>query len=306
MFLEYGVSQQGELVYIGQVARGATRLTCPYCGSALIAKKGPIKVPHFAHSGETCRQVLRDPEAIALPAYDNFNLRLPPKALKVLQAFHDEHQGSHYDLEYLQSLELLTYKAWAGRREKWELSKRGKIPFGELSLMLFNEFQEPLIAERAAHLENVAEEAYTKRGLETELAALEQKYQALQALKRQLSEEGVSIFHNPHYEEAERAWEPDDRRYWELRAEIQALTRMDYDTAISDVRIYRAQWRRILVCSLYFLEIGGGQYYKIGVTTRDIESRIAEIKGDLLPLLGNVTVRALGVWSHRGNVEQYF
>ena len=47
----------------------------------------------------------------------------------------------------------------------------------------------------------------------------------------------------------------------------------------ADLQIYRSQLRRILVNSLYFLEVkaDGNCFYKIGVTTRQIEERIAEV-----------------------------
>jgi hypothetical protein len=51
----------------------------------------------------------------------------------------------------------------------------------------------------------------------------------------------------------------------------------------ADLLIYRAQLRRILVNSLYFLEVkaDGHCFYKIGVTTRSIEERIAEVQRDV-------------------------
>jgi len=51
----------------------------------------------------------------------------------------------------------------------------------------------------------------------------------------------------------------------------------------ADLLIYRAQLRRILVNSLYFLEVkaDGNTFYKIGVTTRSLEERIAEVQRDV-------------------------
>ncbi|WP_449420568.1 GIY-YIG nuclease family protein [Phormidium nigroviride] len=77
---------------------------------------------------------------------------------------------------------------------------------------------------------------------------------------------------------------------------------------LADLQIYRAQLRRILVNSLYFLEVkaDGNCFYKIGVTTRLIEERIAEVQGDLRGHYSDVVVNLLGLWEHRGNVELYF
>jgi hypothetical protein len=76
----------------------------------------------------------------------------------------------------------------------------------------------------------------------------------------------------------------------------------------ADLLIYRAQLRRILVNSLYFLEVkaDGNIFYKIGVTTRSIEERIAEVQRDVRAHYSNVAVSLLGLWEHRGNVELYF
>jgi T5orf172 domain len=76
----------------------------------------------------------------------------------------------------------------------------------------------------------------------------------------------------------------------------------------ADLLIYRAQLRRILVNSLYFLEIKADRniFYKIGVTTRSIEERIAEVQRDVKAHYSDVTVNLLGLWEHRGNVELYF
>jgi hypothetical protein len=76
----------------------------------------------------------------------------------------------------------------------------------------------------------------------------------------------------------------------------------------ADLLIYRAQLRRILINSLYFLEVkaDGKTFYKIGVTTRQIEQRITEVQRDVEAHYSDVTVSLLGLWEHRGNVELYF
>ena len=80
------------------------------------------------------------------------------------------------------------------------------------------------------------------------------------------------------------------------------------DERRADLLIYRSQLRRILVNSLYFLEVkaDGNCFYKIGVTTRPIEERIAEVQRDVKAHYSDVTVSLLGLWEHRGNVELYF
>jgi hypothetical protein len=89
-------------------------------------------------------------------------------------------------------------------------------------------------------------------------------------------------------------------------AEAAGLSCLDERRA--DLLIYRAQLRRILVNSLYFLEVkaNGNCFYKIGITTRSIDERIAEVQRDVRAHYSNVAVSLLGLWEHRGNVELYF
>jgi hypothetical protein len=89
-------------------------------------------------------------------------------------------------------------------------------------------------------------------------------------------------------------------------AEAAGLSCLDERRA--DLLIYRAQLRRILVNSLYFLEVKADEscFYKIGITTRSIEERIAEVQRDVRAHYSDVAVNLLGLWEHRGNVELYF
>lgn len=80
------------------------------------------------------------------------------------------------------------------------------------------------------------------------------------------------------------------------------------DERRADLEIYRAQLRRILLNSLYFLEVraDGQIFHKIGITTRPIEQRISEVERDMRSHFPEVAIALLGVWPHRENVELYF
>ncbi|MDJ0904220.1 MAG: competence protein CoiA family protein [Xenococcus sp. MO_188.B8] len=82
----------------------------------------------------------------------------------------------------------------------------------------------------------------------------------------------------------------------------------DLSYAITDYRLYREQYRKILRASLYFFEIkaDNGISHKIGVTFGDIEQSISEIKLDLNQHFDTVSIKGLGFWSNRGNIEYYF
>lgn len=243
MYLPYGVNESGQLVYIDQVRRGRTSLCCPYCGVKLIARKGMRLAPHFAHEGATCRQIKRTEAAFALPVYDSFRLHLTGRQWEALRDFHDEE--STYGTDELEQLGILKSFISPYGNQRYNLTHKGKIPFGELSLNLFNQFQEPLIYARYAELE---------------------------------------------------------------QAVLAALCTPDEEIAITDLKLFRAQVRRILETSLYFIEVRTEQrtFHKIGVTTRPIEQRLAEIRADLASHFGSVELTPLGTWARRGNVELYF
>jgi hypothetical protein len=77
---------------------------------------------------------------------------------------------------------------------------------------------------------------------------------------------------------------------------------------IADYRIYRAQLKRILESTLYFLEVKTTRkiLHKIGVTKRPIEERVTEVQRDLASHYKHVEIQILDTWKHRGNVELYF
>ena len=77
---------------------------------------------------------------------------------------------------------------------------------------------------------------------------------------------------------------------------------------IADLRIYRAQYKRILENKLYFLEIKAGKklLHKIGITKRPIAERVAEVERDLANHYKSVEIQLIDTWNHRGNVELYF
>jgi hypothetical protein len=89
---------------------------------------------------------------------------------------------------------------------------------------------------------------------------------------------------------------------------IQVKTDADRAIAATGLRLFRAQWQRVLSASLYFLEINHptDTLYKIGVTHRPIDDRIVENLGHLMPHLGSAKIKVLRLFSHRGAVELYF
>ncbi|HEY9695609.1 MAG TPA: GIY-YIG nuclease family protein [Oculatellaceae cyanobacterium] len=81
-----------------------------------------------------------------------------------------------------------------------------------------------------------------------------------------------------------------------------------FNQCLRDLQIYQAEFRKILSTTLYYIQIDIGEQklYKIGVTHREVETRIAEIKNDLAKHFQDFSIQVLGTWAHRGNVEKYF
>ncbi len=54
--LSYGLMADGRLAHVAEVRRGlACGCRCPACGSALVARRGEVRVPHFAyHAAREC------------------------------------------------------------------------------------------------------------------------------------------------------------------------------------------------------------------------------------------------------------
>lgn len=55
MKLPFGI-KEGKFIHISEVSSGRAEVLCPYCHNKLIAKKGRIKRHHFAHDGIGCTQ----------------------------------------------------------------------------------------------------------------------------------------------------------------------------------------------------------------------------------------------------------
>lgn len=253
MWLRYGIAEDKTLVSIEDVPSGKTDLKCPYCDGELTAKKGRRKEHHFAHTNETCREVDRDSRSVPyLPLYDNFNIWLTGKELKQLKDLWNQFGARDKGIHESKVPKILVKEKLLERNPyryggEYQFTKLGKIPVGALSLLLFNQLQEPMLLDRLQQLEESAQTAYFKQS----------------PLLNQ---------------------------------------------CLRDLQIYRAEFRKILLNTLYYLQIDAGEttIYKIGVTQRNLSERIAEIERDLRVHFQSFSVKVLGEWPHRGNVEKYF
>ncbi|MEO0647062.1 MAG: GIY-YIG nuclease family protein [Cyanobacteria bacterium J06650_10] len=256
-WLEYGIDGQNSLVSIRDVGRGRSKLRCPYCAGLLTAKKGKKIAHHFAHSEETCSAMKRDAGDLPLlPFYSHFGLDLSPNELRELTDLWNEygvHSRGIPDFKYTihKTQKLLKWNDYIGRGGAYEFTKKGKVPLGALSMMLFNNVQKELLLERHDELES--------------------------SVQRNLSP---------------------TRLYCNLSMKER----------LADLRLYRAQLKRLLDNSLYYLKIEADEkiLYKIGVTSRSVEDRIKEISAELNQHFENVSISIVDVWERRGAAEYYF
>ena len=201
MFLTHGLNEHDDLIPVEDVSSGRVSLTCPYCGQGLIARKGGILAYHFAHDGETCREVAQGNERIEVPFYDRFDLGLRKRTFELLTAVRSGTAGN-VNPRTLESLGYVEYNQWVrGSRGEWQLTQIGRIPFGDATLSAFAEVQRENIAQKHARLVS-----------QVELAA---------------------------------RWD-----------------HLDYPTAVTDLRLYRAQLSRLLAASLYLMEVSADDGHK--------------------------------------------
>lgn len=74
MSLNFGINEKGEWQHISTVKSGQTELICPYCGGALLARKGQANAHHFAHKFDTCLESGEAVKAATLPTIDKFEM----------------------------------------------------------------------------------------------------------------------------------------------------------------------------------------------------------------------------------------
>lgn len=116
-YLQFGMTSDGEWRSINDIDSGKTDLICPWCKQSLLAKKGLIRVHHFAHTGETCRVSIGAVSQTLLPTFDTFEL-LDTAERKYMEM--RRRYGSHRNvyafngmdlaLERLEAMKLISFK----------------------------------------------------------------------------------------------------------------------------------------------------------------------------------------------------
>lgn len=138
IFLPYGLNKEGEMRHISQVKSGQTQLSCPFCGASLIAKKGSRLTHHFAHAGQTCKQVAEgktDGLSIEIPFYsDFFSSKLSDSEQRAVQILYDSFgkeyfhkkgiENSAFQRLYLSGIQKI-YQVWDHLLASQQIEEKG-------------------------------------------------------------------------------------------------------------------------------------------------------------------------------------
>ncbi len=254
--LQHGVDRSGALIAIEEVERGRTALACPYCATRLIAKKGQVLAPHFAHDGDTCRDS-HERTAAYVPFYSDFET-----------------------LEPLGRADLRLCAQLLGRTIN-HTSIRGWRRAALTRLVDSRLIEDVPRGERWVN--GIGSHRHTEWG---QLIS--------RAVRRRLTLSDLA-----------RVQE---------RAALEKLDRLEMAAHTGgeregmDVRLYRAQLARLFSLDLYLLRVraDGSELHKIGVTSRPLEERLAEIRRDLANHFRDVELEVEGHWLNRGSLEHYF
>lgn len=144
IWLEYARNQDG-MVHVEDSRRGLSGgLLCPFCGAEVMARQGAEKSWHFAHRAEESCAPARKMSKIVIPLYDDFFLGLKPRRLAELLEFASTGRMADSRMQRrMEAADLIAWNPYARNgRGVWELTKRGKIPLGALSVPLFAEIQD--------------------------------------------------------------------------------------------------------------------------------------------------------------------
>ncbi len=234
MYLTYAKSPSGELIHISR-ATTVEAFVCPYCGEAVIAKRGPVVGHHYAHRRNSCRP--------------DYYAPLPT-----------EYEWFTWGLTAAQ------FNALAKHGNDWRWFNAGKINWATRAALTasgyIDTWTQPNPERWSGSRKDITGGCLAARGLAAmRLLPLPAWMEFVtRELQRLASAENIAPY---------------------LSAEVQ----------------------RLAGSTLYFLEINGGELYKIGVTARPIGQRVAEIKQHLA---GNPGITVLRCMHGAGAIEPYF
>ncbi len=288
IYLEYGETQGGQALHIGEARPGLEcKLCCPHCGGALVAKNrkfsGRIKQPHFAHDKDTCRYFSRydKDEHFRIPLYQNFtwNLRLSDNQRVGLQ---------------------LLYRKF-GKKESVFVQRKRK------------EYPDYASAAQALYLKKVSNchQVFDFLKKEGFLAAMPEDRRLFRLSKKgMIANGGLPLAQFYALQQAAIDFEHTNLAdaLAELKGSRKKVDRERRKSLETDRKIFEWTLDRFTRSQLYFLEIETAEktIHKIGITQRSLEERIKEIRHDLKNLSDVRNIAPLQVLPAMSSVEAYF
>jgi hypothetical protein len=294
VYLTFGITRTGDWRSIEEVESGRVDLFCPYCKSPLIAKKGRIKVYHFAHEGETCRVAADAVKQTRLPTLETFELldANEQKYLERRQKYKDHRNiyawpgmyGAIERLEVMQILSVEKHTDTALENARLRLKKLGdewldsrEQPSPQLA-ELFNALK-PLID---LHL-------YWQRSIRIETTQIAREYHK-HKLDKQRTLAGLEAA----------------QRYW-----FDAFWRRQQTYAPDYLELLYQKVKALNRQALYVMQLHGdfgrdlpASMIKIGMTARDPEERLKEVVASLKPHGKRITGTVLAVKEKAGRLEK--
>jgi hypothetical protein len=291
-FLTFGITSSGQWRSVYDVTSGRTELVCPWCKTRLIARKGNIKVHHFAHDGETCRISDEAVRQTQIPTFDTFEL-LDPDERQYLERriTYKQHRKVHEwpgmdsAIQRLSAMQIITVQSTADdtlERVKENLYKLGGYldsngnPNPSLR-KIFNALQ-PLI--------NIDER--WRRAVQIESTHVSRDYQK-------------NRFENiNNLLDLERS-----QRYW-----LDAFWRRQSLIAPDYLEFLRQKFHALNQQNLYVMRFTGefsglpSSFLKIGQSSRDVDTRLREVLADLKPFGSRIKGEVLRVKNGAGRLER--
>lgn len=199
LFLEFGETSDRQLVHIEETTKRGRQcgLVCPFCGEALLAKKGKKLAHHFAHDGSTCRAVSERENLIPYIEYNRFAHGLKPRDLEIVEGlfkrfgkgrfYETDLSLSYFNWERILNLDLVV-AAYRDKRGNplFKLGKRALLALGQLSCRLFSEMFWNLFRDREGFVQSNTRRFFREDRL------------MFNALKRRMLLNGLYFLRIPH------------------------------------------------------------------------------------------------------------
>lgn len=293
-YLTFGLDSNGEWQYIENVKSGRTTLICPWCKTGLIAKKGFLVAHHFAHDGETCRVSQDAVQAAQIPTFDTFEpLDADERKYLERRAKYHNHQkvypwpSMQAAIDRLEAMRILSVN-----RQIDPALDNVKASLTKLSGQWLDHMgnPSPQLTELFDALRPLTDlDYYWRQKIRVESTTISRDYNRYR-LDKQTSLDGL-----------ERA-----QRFW-----LDAHWRRQCVVAPDFIPFLHAKLNMLSEQSLYVMHVKGnfgaslpGSFIKIGMTTRDPNTRLKEVMASLKPYGSRIKGEVVAFKAYAGRLER--